>query len=84
MASDKLRKTSLPHSNRPKLHIGSSLKRSTSDDLSLRRNFKRPAIESSQIGEEIEDQDAVFKPWRNLSNPPNNVDEESEVCVCFL
>ena len=81
MASNQLRKTLLPHSNSPKLPIGSSLKRSTSDDLSLRRNLKHPAIESSQIGDEIEDQDAVFKPWRNLFNPSNNVDEESEVCV---
>jgi len=45
----------------------------------MRRNFKRPAIESSQIGDEIEDQDPIFKPWRNLSNPANN--EEFEVCV---
>ena len=81
MASNKSRKTSLPHSNRHKLPIGSSLKRSTSDDLSLRRNFQCPAIESSQIGDEIEDQDTVFKPWRNLSNPANSVDEESEVCI---
>jgi len=81
MASNKSTHTSLPHSNCPKLPTGSSLKHSTSDDLSMRRNFKRPAIESSQIGDEIEDQDAIFKPWQNLSNPPNNVDEESDVVV---
>ena len=43
------------------------------------RNFKHPTIESSHIGDEIEDQDAIFKPWRNFSYPPNNIDEESEV-----
>jgi len=81
MASYKSRNASLPYSNRPKLPTGSSLKRSTFDDLSMRRNFKRPAIQSYQIGDEIEDEHAIFKPWRNLSNSPNNVDEESDACV---
>ena len=79
MASNKPRNTSLPHANRPKVPISSSLKRSGSDESSLRRNLKRPSIESSQIGDDIDNQDVIFRPWQSLSNRPDNVDEESEV-----
>jgi len=41
--------------------------------------FQAPIIESSQIGDEIEDQDIIFRPWQNLSNPPNDIGEEFEV-----
>ncbi|KAJ8434478.1 hypothetical protein Cgig2_012112 [Carnegiea gigantea] len=78
MASNKLRNTSLPHANHPKVPTGSSLKRSGSDESSIRRNLKRPSIESSQIGDDIDNEDVIFRPWRSLSNPPDNVDEESE------
>ena len=79
MASNKPSNTSLPHVHRPKVPTSSSLKRSGTDESSIRRNLKRPSIESSQIGDDIDNQDVIFRPWRSLSNPPDNVDEESEV-----
>ena len=79
MASNKPRNTSLPHANRLKVPISSALKHSGSDESSLRRNLKCPSIESSQIGDDIDNQDVIFRPWQSLSNRPDNVDEESEV-----
>ncbi|KAJ8427399.1 hypothetical protein Cgig2_027949 [Carnegiea gigantea] len=78
MASNKSRNTSPPHAYRPKLPTGSYLKRSAFDKSSIRRNLKHPTIESSQMGDDIDDQDAIFRPWQSLSNQPDNIDEESE------
>ncbi|KAJ8430166.1 hypothetical protein Cgig2_028052 [Carnegiea gigantea] len=79
MALDKPRNTSLPHANRPKVPTGSSMKGSSSDESSMRRNLKRPAIELSQLGDDIEEQDAIFRPWRGLSNLQDNINEEYEL-----
>ncbi|KAJ8427033.1 hypothetical protein Cgig2_032861 [Carnegiea gigantea] len=81
MALDKPRNTSLPRANRPKVPTGSSMKRSTSDESSMRRNLKRPVVESSQLGDDIEEQDAIFRPWRDLCNPQDNINEEYEVYI---
>ena len=80
MAFDKPRNTSLPHANRPKVPTGSSMKRSASDESSMRRNLKHAAVESSQLGDDIEKQDAIFRPWRDLSNLQDNINESYEVC----
>ncbi|KAJ8440139.1 hypothetical protein Cgig2_003464 [Carnegiea gigantea] len=76
MALDKPRNTALPHANRPKVPTGSSMKRSASNESSMRRNLKRPAL-----GDDIEEQDAIFRPWRDLSNPQDNINEEYEVYI---
>jgi len=55
MALNKPRNTSLPHVNHPKVPTSSSIKRSASDELSMRRNLKHPVIESSQLGDDIEE-----------------------------
>ena len=81
MALDKPRNTALPRVNRPKVPTGSFMKRSASDESSMRRNLKRPAVESSQLGDDIEKQDAIFRPWRDLSNPQDNTNEEHEVML---
>ncbi|KAJ8447010.1 hypothetical protein Cgig2_033579 [Carnegiea gigantea] len=78
MALDKPRNTALPRANRPKVPTGASMKRSASDESSMRRNLKRPAVESSQLEDDIEEQDAIFRPWRDLSNPQDNINEEYE------
>ncbi|KAJ8446585.1 hypothetical protein Cgig2_019738 [Carnegiea gigantea] len=84
MASNKLRNTSLPHANRPKVPTGSSLKRSGSDESSIGRNLKRPSIELSQIENDIDNQDVIFRPRRSLANLPDNVDEESEYKTTYV
>ena len=81
MALDKPRNTSLPHANRPKVPTHSSMKRSASDESSMRKNLKRPAVESSQLGHDIEEQDAIFRSWRDLSDPQDNINEEYEVML---
>ncbi|KAJ8444512.1 hypothetical protein Cgig2_028327 [Carnegiea gigantea] len=77
MTSDKSKNTSLSHVNH--LTIAPSLKSQvlTSSESSIRRNLKCPVLESSQPGDDIEDQDAIF----SLSNPPDNIDEEFEVIL---
>ncbi|KAJ8425139.1 hypothetical protein Cgig2_017258 [Carnegiea gigantea] len=67
MALNKPRKTSLPQANHPKVPTGSSMKCSASDESSMRRNLKRPAVESSQLGDDIKEQDAIFRPWRSFT-----------------
>ena len=81
MASNKPKNTSQPNTNSPKMPSGSSMKRSTSVESSMRRNLKRPAVESSQLGDDIEGQDAIFRPWRSPSNPQDNVNEEYEIIL---
>ncbi|KAJ8439013.1 hypothetical protein Cgig2_028459 [Carnegiea gigantea] len=83
MASNKPSNTSLPHANRPKVPTGSSNKRSASDESFMRRNLKRPVVESSQLGDDIEEQDAIFRPWRSLSNSQDNINEEYDVGSMF-
>ena len=81
MALDKPINTSLPRANRPKVPIGSSMKHSAFDESSMTRNLKCTAIESSQLGDDIEEQDAIFRPWSGLSNPQDNINEEYEVML---
>ncbi|KAJ8430350.1 hypothetical protein Cgig2_021627 [Carnegiea gigantea] len=81
MALDKPRNTSLPRANRPKVPTGSSMKRSASDESSMRRNLKRPVVELSQLRDDNEKQDAIFRPWRSLSNPQDNINEEYEIII---
>ncbi|KAJ8421823.1 hypothetical protein Cgig2_027859 [Carnegiea gigantea] len=78
MASNKPINTSLPYANRPKVPTGSSIKCLASDKSSRRRNLKCPIVESFQLGDDIEAQDAIFMPWRSLSNPQDNINEEYE------
>ncbi|KAJ8421608.1 hypothetical protein Cgig2_025496 [Carnegiea gigantea] len=78
MASNKSGNTSLPHANRPKVPTDSSRKCLAPDESSMRRNLKRPVVESSELGDDNEGQDPIFSPWRSLSNPPHNIDEEFE------
>jgi len=81
MASNRPRNTSLPHANRPKVPTGSSMKPSASNESSMRRNLKHPAIELSQLGDDVEEQDVIFGPWRSLLNPQDNINEEYEVIL---
>ena len=75
MVLDKPRSTSLHCANRPKVPTGSSMKHSASDESSMRRNLKHAAVKSSQLGDDIEEQDAIFRPWRGLSNLQDNINE---------
>ena len=81
MLLDKPRNTSLPRTNHPKVPTGSSMKRSASDESSMRRNLKRTPVESSQLVDGIEEQDAIFRPWRSLFNQQDNINEEYEVIL---
>jgi len=57
------------------------MKRSGSNESSMRRNLKWPAVESSQLRDDIEEQDAIFRPWRSLFNQQDNINEEYEVIL---
>ncbi|KAJ8431138.1 hypothetical protein Cgig2_010071 [Carnegiea gigantea] len=67
IASNKSRNASLPLANRPQLPISSSLKCSAFDESSKRRHLKCPVVLWSQFRDDIEDQDAIFRPWQKSS-----------------